>query len=215
MAINWQVGYYRYRRYFTNLGAFYQSKKVRTYAELVLSILTVTFFLVFAVRPTLITIAGLTKQIDDSRLVTEKFQQKINDLSQAQREYGLIENDLYLIDQALPTHPEVTTLIKQLEALGRRSGIIIESTKFGQINITRSQSEEKKAEAETETSQSVKLSFIASGEYQKLKDFLHSLSSLRRVILIDSFGFKASKTDDQTLTLDIEAKAYYLKSAKD
>jgi Tfp pilus assembly protein PilO len=206
MALNLQTGYHRYRRYFLDISLLYKKKKVRVYTEIVLSLLTISFFLVFAIKPTLTTIAGLIKTIQDQKLVSETLAEKINALRQAQTEYNLITDDIYLVDEALPKDTQISLLVKQLEALARRSGITIETTKFDQVWIKGASPTKEK-----ETSQSVNFSFVASGEYQNLKLFLNSLSSLRRITLVESFAFKTGKTEEGSLlSLSLNGKAYFM-----
>lgn len=208
MAFAWQTEYHRYRRYFLDIGQFYKKKKVRVYTEIVLSLLTVSFFLVFAIKPTLTTIAGLMKTIEDQKLVSKTLAEKINALGLAQTEYNLLTNDIYLIDEALPKDSQISLLVKQLEVLARRSGITIETIRFDQVYLKGTPQTKEK-----ETSQSVGFSFAASGEYQNLKLFLKSLSSLRRIILVDSFAFKTGKTEElPSLSLSLNGKAYFLEA---
>jgi len=205
MALDWRTEYSRYQKYFVKFGSFYQRKKARTYTGVVFSIFTVIFFLYFAIKPTLVTITGLFKEIQDQRQVAEKLQDKINSLNQAQMEYSLIENDLYLVDQALPTDPQVSSLVKEIEALARQSGVSLEGFRVDKTQL--------KGESSLGTTSQINLNINVNGEYKNLKDFLNSLSSLRRVILVKSFSFKSAKTESQTLTLGLglAADAHYLK----
>jgi Tfp pilus assembly protein PilO len=210
MAFDWQTEYHRYRRYFVDLGQLYKKrKKVRVYTGIILSLLTVSFFLFFAIKPTLTTIAGLIKAIKDQRVVVDRLQTKINALSLAQSEYNLIQNDIFLVDEALPTDSQVSTLTKQLEVLARREGVTVETIKFGQVYL-KGEGPKTEEKPKNDTS-SVNFSFAASGEYQNLKSFLRSLSSLRRIILVDSFAFKTGKTEGERLTLSLNAQAFFLK----
>lgn len=202
MALNWRTEYHRYQKYFVKFGGLYQRKKPRTYTGIVLSILTVVFFLFFAIKPTLVTITGLVKEIKDQKEVTEKLQDKINSLNQAQMEYNLIEANLYLVDQALPKDPRVSVLIKEIEALARQSSVTLDSFRVDKAQL--------KGEAPSGTSAPVGFYLSVSGEYQNLKNFLNSLSSLRRVALVKSFTFKSTKTESQLLGLTLNAEAYYL-----
>lgn len=204
MAFAWQTEYHRYRRYFLDIGQFYKKKKVRVYTEIVLSLLTVSFFLVFAIKPTLTTIAGLVKTIEDQKLVSKTLAEKINALGLAQTEYNLVTNDIYLIDEALPKDSQISLLVKQLEVLARRSEITIETIRFDQVYLKGISSSTK------ETVPSVNFSFAASGEYQNLKLFLKSLSSLRRIIQVESFAFKTGKAESLLLTLSLNGKAYFM-----
>ena len=76
MALESSMRHQRYQRYFVDLSRFYQKKQTRVYTGLVLTILTTIFFLIFAIRPTLITIAGLIKKIEDQKIIVEKLDKK-------------------------------------------------------------------------------------------------------------------------------------------
>lgn len=203
MAIAQAERYHRYRRYFVGLGSLYRKKQARTYTGIVLSIFTIAFFGLFAIRPTLVTISGLLKEIEDEKKVSEQMDKKIADLSKAQINYSQIKNDLYLVDQSLPLDSDLASLIKQLESLARINSVTLESVQYSKVNLS----------GETEKGEEQKVAFTLSlyGDYPNLKQFLHSLDNLRRVILIDGFSF-SSKTKDETRTLllGVTAKAYFL-----
>lgn len=195
--------YHRYRRYLGNIRFLYQKKQARVYTGIVLSILTVAFFGFFAIRPTLVTISGLLKEIKDKREVVAQMDQKINNLAKAQANYNQISNRLYLINQSLPQDPDLSLLIKQVEALARISSVNLDSVRFDKTNL--------QGEVEKKEEQKVGFSLALSGSYQNLKQFLNSLDTLRRVILIESFAFKSkAEGETQFLTLTINAKAHYL-----
>lgn len=203
MPTNLSNNYRQYRRYFLSVKAFYQKRQARVYTGIVLSILTVAFFGFFAIRPTLVTISGLLKEIKDKKEVVNQMDQKINNLTKAQTNYNQIKEKLYLVDQSLPQDPGLSVLIKQLEALTRLSSVNFESVRFEKTNL--------QGETEKKENQEVTFSLVLSGNYQNLKNFLNSLDILRRVILVESFAFRSTMEEEiQILTLSINAKAYYL-----
>lgn len=201
MALDWQTEYRRYQHYFLSISTLYRRKKARVYTELVLTILTVCFFLFFAIKPTLVTITGLIKTLKDQQLVAQKLEEKINSLNLAQSQYNSVQADLLLIDESVPLQPQAATLIKQVETLGRYSGVTIEGIQFSQINL--------REELPSSKQEPVGFSIAVSGDYQNLINFLKNISSLRRVILIDNFGFKTGKTEQLTLYLSLNSKAFY------
>lgn len=196
----------RYHRYFTDLSRFYQKKQVRVYTEIVLTLLTIIFFLVFAIRPTLITVAGLIKEIKEKRVIAEKLDQKINDLSLAQKEYQRIQKDLYLLDEALPLDSRLTVLVRQLEALARKDGAEILSLQFEKTKL---KSENAVKPAQADEAYAINFSIGVTGDYFQLKSFLYSLAQLRRITLTDSFLLQA-KGKDEKLFLTLNGKASYL-----
>ena len=200
---NWQTEYHRYRRYFTDVSKFYQKKKTRVYVELILSLLAVTFFISFAIRPTLKTIAQLIKQTKDQKNVSAELEKKINNLSEAQRNYLTIEPELVLIEEALPQKAEVTLLTKEIETLAHQSGIAIVNLRFTEVNLTENQTGKQEK-------QEVKFSFNALGDYLNLKNFLRDLMSLRRVVLVKAFSFQTGKSESNILSLNLNGQAWFL-----
>lgn len=200
---NWQTEYHRYRRYFTDLSKFYQKKKARVYVEIILSLLAVTFFISFAIRPTFKTIAQLIRETKDQKTVAAELEKKINNLSEAQRNYLTIEPELVLIEEALPQKAEVTLLAKQIETLAHRSGIAIVNLRFTEVNLTENQTGKQEK-------QEVKFSFNALGDYLNLKNFLRDLMSLRRIVLVKAFSFQTGKSEGNILSLNLNGQAWFL-----
>jgi len=195
--------YHRYRQYASGVSILYKKKKTRVYTSIILSIFTVAFFGFFAIRPTLVTIGGLLKEIKDKREVVAEMDQKIDNLNQAQTNYNQIRDDLDLVEESLPLDPDLPILIKQLESLARLSSVAIESVRFEKTNL--------QGEIETEEGQAVGFSVTVMGSYENLKEFLNSIDTLRRIISVERFGF-TSKTEDKTLVLvlTVNGAANYL-----
>ena len=200
---NWQTEYHRYRRYFTDLSKFHQHKKYRAYTRVILSLLTVTFFIFFAIRPTFKTIAQLMRQVKDQKNISAELEKKINNLSEAQKNYLVIESELNLVEDALPQKAEIILLAKQIEALARQSGIVIVNLRFNDINLVESQKRE-------EEKQDIKFSFNALGNYPDLKNFLRDLMSLRRIVLVEAFSFQTGKSEGNILSLNLNGQAWFL-----
>jgi len=201
MAFNWQTEFYRYRHYFLNIRRFYQQRRVRVYTEIVLTLLTTSFFLFFAVKPTLVTIAALIKEIKDKRMVAQKLGEKINSLSTAQNEYFAIEKDLYLIDQALPKDSQISLLVRQLEFLAFAHGVSLERVQYSTLKL--------KGKPEKEGFQEIEFKMALTGGYRNLKNFLGSLNNFRRIIYVEGFNFKKGKSEE-ILTLNISGKTFFL-----
>ena len=202
-TFDWQTEYHRYRRYFTDLSRFYQKKKSRVYTGIILSLLTIAFFVIFAIKPTLTVITQLIRQTKDQKLVTTELEKKISNLSQTQNEYLTVESDLHLVDEALPQDPQATLLIKQLETLAYQSGVGIGRLRLNEVEL-------KKTGFPKTEKQPLNFSFAAFGNYTNLKNFLSSLSTLRRIILVESFSFQKGTGEKSGLSLNLVAKAWFL-----
>jgi Tfp pilus assembly protein PilO len=204
MAVfDWQTEYHRYQRYFINLPRFYQNKKARVYTGIILSMVTIIFFVIFAIKPTLVTITQLFKQRRDQQTVVDTLGKKITSLSQAQNEYLAVESDLPIIDQALPQEPQATLLVKQIETLAHQSNVTIGRLRLSEVSLERTGS------PKTEK-QSLAFSFSAFGDYANLKNFLTSLFNLRRIVLVEGFSFQKGLSENGKLSLNLTAKAWFL-----
>lgn len=210
MAISSKTGRHRYQRYFTNVTALYEKKQVRTYTGVILSLLTVAFFSFFAIRPTLITIASLVKEIENKRMIAQKLQEKIDAITIAQAEYAAVSSEFPLVEEALPQEPNLPLFIRQLETLTVQNRVTLRTIQFSQVNLRGKLVAEPDLVKKGEVSK-VTFSLSASGSYQNLKTFLQSLEDLRRFVVISSFGFKTGeKEEGQPLILSVTGDASYL-----
>jgi Tfp pilus assembly protein PilO len=201
--------YHRYRRYVGGLRSLYEKKQARVYSSIVASILAVTFFIFFAIRPTFVTIAKLLKEIEDKRIVAEKLEDKIQALNLAQAEYQRLEKQLFLINEALPEKSNPSLLIKQIETTVRKNQV--EFVSF-QVKGTPLKKAIPEGEANKE-GQKVAFNLIVKGEYPQLKAFFDNLSFLRRLIYIAPVDFKANPKKG-SISLQLEGEAYYLAPPK-
>ena len=212
MPIESSEKYRRHRHYFVDLSRFYQKKQVRVYTGLVFSLITIVFFLIFAIRPTLVTITGLIKEIKDKKEVTEKLENKISQLTSAQAEYQQIQKELYLVDEALPVNANFPLLALQLEALARKDALKIGSLQYEKIAL---RTEGLKAANIKDKGDLHKIipgvgfNLSVSGDYSQLKTFIGNLLSLRRSILLDDYSIQ-SKSKEKVLTLTLKGRAVWL-----
>jgi len=110
MAVDYRLDYQRYQRYYLNLKRFYQKPVAKVSIFVVISFMTVSFFSVFAIKPTLTTIGQLVKEIEDKGEINTKMDSKLADLARAQAEYGQIRNEVDLVWRAIPDRPEMARL---------------------------------------------------------------------------------------------------------
>jgi len=94
--------YSRYRQYYHRLWIFYQKPTAKVSVALLLTIFTIIFFAVFAIRPTLLTVAELVKKIQDKKESLTQIEQKAAQLASAQQAYIAAQSNLPLLDLALP-----------------------------------------------------------------------------------------------------------------
>lgn len=176
----------------TTLLQFYHQPVARVSLELFLSIGAVIFFALFAIRPTLLTMADLIKEIEDKRALDAKLGQKVAALGSAQNEYLSLQNRLVVLDQAIPSSPELITSLKIIEKLASEQKLVITSISIPEIpretmdSLSISQLQR----------QTLSVNLTVSGEYPVIRQFVESLRNSRRTFLVQSISFSVS--DERT-----------------
>lgn len=202
----------KYRRYYHQAIPFLKSRHATAYTMIILSLFTISFFGFFAIRPTLRTIVELKKQIEDSRIVDEALQKKINSLIIAQEEYQLVKNLIPSINNALPSQPDLTDILMKIESLVTSAQATISAINISPItyypNPDNSQNN-KKLSNET-VSIDINISIIGDN-YRQINQFLNKLLKTRRTILTNNVDLIPIKAKDQSLQLLLKVNTYYLK----
>ncbi len=207
----------RYKRYYQHLEPLFKERKTQAYMMVVLSLFTISFFGVFAIRPTLKTIATLQKQIVDHTYLDQKLDEKINSLIQAQESYRQIETQLPTIYELLPEKVEFPSLVRKLENLAADNQTSITGLQFDPIVLyggsgSATKTEVKNVAASTPSTAPVLFGITFNGDYLQLTSLINQLISIDRLITLDtaSFGSGQAGTRSATLGLNIRSRAHYI-----
>jgi Tfp pilus assembly protein PilO len=211
MNTDWTLENYFQKKFVSRFRGIYQQKKVKTYSGSILTLLTISFFIFFAITPTLKTITRLYRETNDKQEVLQKLEDKVDSLTTAERQLVVIAPDLNLVNQALPKDSEIILLSKQIEALGRRVGQSYQGINYNSVLL----------KGTTSTTQNmIDFDLSLKGDYNGLVNYLTTLNQLNRIILVDSFSLSKEVLNNQEglspeqsnqLILAIKAKAYFLK----
>lgn len=214
MAIaNYREQYARYKRYFTRLGEEYMKREeVKTSLEFLLTLLAISFFAIFALRPTVNAISGLISQIRSQEEIREKLETKIRSLTQAQEIWTREEKRISVLDNALPENPKPAEFIKQIEGLGGMSGVSLTSLTISETPVLGEKSD-KENKKEEKRENSMESSFVVTGSYSSLVNFLEELEKTRRLVSIKDVSLvKAKIGETVSLMLTTTVNASYFKN---
>lgn len=200
MIFDWKTEVHRYRYYFVNLKTIGKREDVSSFAELTATFLVISFFILFAIRPTFVIVARLMREIQQQQEVSEKLQKKVVALRMAQEEFSNNMNRLYLVDQALPEKPDFPLLIFAVEKEAQETDTQIQSFSITKISVKSSEDVKPK----TAQVSFFDFNLILTGDYKNLKEFLGKMEDLRRIIKIDSISFgKAKKAEKEPLKIKL------------
>lgn len=189
MAQGWRKDYLRYKGFFLDILAIYNSKpNLKTYLELILSLGTIMIFAVYAIKPTVLTIIELNNEIKSKENTVSLLIQKITNLKTASNILQKESQNLEFIENAVPSNADVEQLINQIEKIAVNNSVAIRN--LSSSNVFLKGNSDKKIENE------LPLSFSITGNYQNLFQFLQTIETFRRPFKIDSFVFNSNITAD-------------------
>ncbi len=190
-----------YEKYYKDLVPYFKKEKNQKYFTLILTVSASIFFFLFAINPTLSTIAKLKKQIVDAKFVEQKLSEKINNLSSLSQEYEAIKEDLPFILDAVPNSPQAPILVGQIQSLAQQSSITITDINISPVNLS-----------SKDTLKSSLFTFEITGKsnYENSKKFLSDLINMQRAVSLDSIQISKSISADE-VELVLKGKAYYKK----
>ena len=188
-------------KYFKNLPDF-KKQRTQAFITIALTLFALSFFGIFAITPTLSTIANLQKQKDDNSFVEEKLDEKSTNLAQLVQKYAALQNDLPYVLRAIPLSPQVPTLTGKLYALGKNASVQIVRIQTFDVELA------KKQEGLQRFS-SFGFSLDVSGNYSDLIRYVTSLTNFDRMITIDSITLTKGTDKNTLLKLSIRGKAYF------
>src|SRR3989338_5485359 len=88
-----------------------QNRRTASYFTLTLTLFSLSFFGLFAIRPTLITAITLIKEVNDLKKLSLDYENKISNIILAQSEYERIRESLLNIESAPISIPQTNGLL--------------------------------------------------------------------------------------------------------
>ena len=198
------------------MGRYKERTDIRAYLEILLSLTTISIFSIFALRPTLLTIAELIKEIDSKEETISKMEQKIGNLAQAQTLFDKERPRIILLGTSIPNLGEPVVFARQVEGLSSKYQPAILGQDFlskaGNKEKTNKKAVDPLPEGAEELSYSFELT-SAVETYNSLTNFLSDFENLRMLGVIDSL--KVSTEEDsgkKSLIMSVEGRLpYYIK----
>lgn len=175
------------------LDKFYRNPVATVSLELFLSICAIVFFAAFAIRPTLLTMSDLIKEIEDKRTLDTQLRQKITALGAAQTDFLAVESRVGVLDEALPRGVNMTYTLKVIEKIASDQGLAISNMTVLEIP----QDPPEDATISQLERQSMSIQVTVAGQYQGIREFAEQLRNSRRSFVIERITFSTQDSRGQ------------------
>lgn len=203
MDNNWKKDYQRYRNFISNIIERYKSKpNLKIYLELMMSITTIVIFVIFAIRPTIITILELNKEIQKKEVVLTQLKTKVKNLQTAGNLIRSEALNIRYVDLAIPTKSNPETLIKQLEELSNQNSLNLMSVTLSDVVIFGDTVTQKKKRGEIalpENAMELPFTLSAAGSYQNIINYLKAIENMKRPVMIDNLSINSNIKDTEKI----------------
>lgn len=202
----------------TELEKFYQKPVTRVSVELLLSLITVMFFALFALRPTLTTMSKLVKEIEDKKKVEEALTKKVAALSTAQNEYLTYSRRFGILQQAVHEKPSLDTALYYLEYLVARENLSLAGLRIEEFPLELDPVASAAASGAL-LPPSDSLTSVASdrvigafavnanftGDFENVQRFFAALETLRPLFSVQGFTFRIQRDRERGVRLNTSA----------
>lgn len=199
MALGWRGQYLRYREFFLNITDLYKKRAdLRAFLEVILSLTAIVIFLVFALKPTALTIISLLKEIKEKQTTIGGLDEKIKNLKTAQDVFATYQVSIPSIDKAVGTTAMPNVISNQTTGLAAKDSVEILGISIGQVVLVgpipvKKSSREFKPLPESASEMSISIS--VKGSYSNLMAFSRDFENLKIPVKIDSFTINSSTTE--------------------
>ncbi len=217
MANNWKNDYMRYKDFFLNvLQVYYAKPNIKIYLELILSLTTIIIFSIFAIKPTILTIIELNKEIQTKENTITEIKQKLIDLQKAN---DIMQNEaekLARIETAIPSSATPENIILEMERLANKNSLQILNLSMSEVIIMGNEKLKKRGAETFEKlpleADELPFTVSLSGSYQNLVLLISDIENQIRPIKIDSLTINTSTTDEgKVLILTVAGRLPFVK----
>ncbi len=173
-----------------------ENQKFIRKVEIASTFTLITFFLIFAIRPTFLTISSLLGEIKAKETSTKLMKAKINNLIQAQDNFAQVQERYQIINSSLPDRNSFSTLYDQLQSSAQQSAFSLETLNFS-LN-------QKEAIPSFDAAKKYQVSITSPTSFSYFVNFVDIISQNRRLIDISNLTFSSKNTTSKTASQSSE-----------
>lgn len=201
------------QRYTQDLRRYYRLPAVQTSLTLVLSLFVMAIFILFALRPTILSIVTLKKTIIESETTLKKLDIKVANLQKAATQFEAIKSFLPSLNTSIPNMgAKYFPLTSTIESLSVSNNVKLDSESLGPTLLFSHVITPFKP-SKNQSVIAMPLNARVTGSYPDVSAFLTKLLSMERVVMIESVTITretGAKSTSAIVALNISGSAYYL-----
>ena len=159
-----------------------EQQKRNAYSFATFSLVTTIFFAIFAIRPSVVTIANLVKKYEMYKRIDQEMTTKLDGLANAKKNFDKSKKEVDFLREKVPDEKAEHEFIREVSFLVAQSKVSLSNTTFL-----------KPQDASNEVGFSIK----ADGRFNNILEFVSSLQKSRRAINIKLIEIESRSYDKE------------------
>jgi hypothetical protein len=182
-------------------------EKKRSYIFFAFSILVMIVLVVFAIRPTILTITRINKEIKEKTTVNSLLGTKIDTLTELDKQYTTSKKELNNLELIFPADGNFSLFMSNIDAIVARNGFALVS-----INFDRYKGDSFSASTKVLVPTAVRLSI--KGRDSNLINLLKDLEALPMYPVVESVSFSTQRDRDGLSSFSLNLRIYNIENDK-
>ncbi|MBI4004679.1 type 4a pilus biogenesis protein PilO [Candidatus Roizmanbacteria bacterium] len=181
------------------------SKKTTDYTFTVVFFFIFSFFVFFVIRPTLVTVFVLQKEVHELKELDKEYEKAIFSIVSVQSKLENNRSLFPMLSYAIPATPQVNKVVDDIRKVASASSIDIKRIEVNEINL--------KEIKEKDNVKPYIVSLETTSDFNTVNKFMAEIVGQRRLKTIKGISItKENKesTESSQLKIQLEVEAYYL-----
>lgn len=192
-----------------------EEEKTWYYIEVILTLFTISFFVIFAIRPAVVTISGLVGEVQRKKELSQRMKQKINEVIIAQEEYSLVQKNWEVLASFLPSEFDLPQGIAQLAGSAQEEDVSLTNLSLDDLDFVKHEvkSKKKEIEADNKNLEGLNFSFKTKNDLEALKNFISQIKQSRRWTQVGNYQLSKAdrkEKEEETGSIDLLVDGFWL-----
>lgn len=192
------------------------NKKIRDYTFPVLFFIMFSIFVFFAIRPNLVTAFSLQRQLEELRQQDAQYETIILNIVRYQSVVEQTRDDIGVLEEAVPTSPQIFSMVEGLRNAATQSGMIINNMDVSDVQLKGELEDEATSKITKKVEEENKkfvIKFQATSSFNDVRNFLAQIANQRRLKIIESMNVNAVSNQGSgsaTFNISFVINGFYL-----
>lgn len=181
------------------------SKKTKDYTYGIIFFITFSFFVFFVIRPNLVNVFSLQEELGKLHLLDTGYENVIRKIIDIQTFLETNRGELYLLDQAISSTPQINKLVSDIEAAASSSGVIVHQVDINKVDL--------KENIKRTSRNTLLINMATRTGFDEANSFVNNLLIQRRLKTLKSISIERDSkyaSGSAVLDIKIELEGFYL-----